>query len=87
MTTYFSMEKRENFCLDTDGRSFRSYARAYEDLMLHLNAEKDEIDPWTQKTVPKSIFSYKEIPITFPQFFSYDRSDQLILFEIKLKNP
>jgi hypothetical protein len=86
VVAYFAMEKRVNFCLDTNGRSFRSYARAYEHLMVHLNATKDEVDPWTQEIIPKSIWSYKEIPVTFLQYFEYTRSNDLVLLEMTIKN-
>lgn len=80
---YFSLEKRVNFCLDTNGRSFRSYPRAYEHLLMHLDGKEDQRDPWTQEIIPKSVWTWREIPINFEQHFEYERSKELVLLEIK----
>lgn len=81
---YLAMEKRINFALD--GLEWRVYSRCYNHFMLHLTAEEPTFDPITGIRIPKSVFSFKRIPIGFTQYFDYERVDELHLWEIRLKS-
>lgn len=77
---YLTVEKRINFCLE--GHEFKVCSPFHQHFLTHLFAEKPTFDPKTGVTIPISPFHSRQIEINFPQYFNYERSDRLELWEI-----
>jgi hypothetical protein len=80
-TLFLSLEKRINFTIE----ELKPTAKAYDffrSLIGELNNNNDSDKSSSNNSNTKSFIGHR-IPIDFPQYFKYERTKQLELWEIK----